>query len=56
MKPTEDILLSEDQIMEALEDNKLYTYLGKTQSEDCIDSFIKETVKKEFIQRTKTVK
>ena len=55
VKPTEDIVLSEDQIIEALEDNKLYTYLGMAQREDCVDSLIKETVKKEFIQRTKTV-
>ena len=55
VKPTEDIVLSEDQIIEALEDNKLYTYLGMAKREDCVDSLIKETVKKEFIQRTKTV-
>ena len=55
VKPAEDIVLSEDQIIEALEDNKLYTYLGMAQREDCVDSLIKETVKKEFIQRTKTV-
>ena len=55
MKPTEGIVLPEDQIMEALEDNKLYTYLGMTQRENCVDSLIKEAVKKEFIQRTKTV-
>ena len=55
MKPTEDIVLSEDQIIEALEDNKLYTYLGMAQREDSVDSLIKETVKKELIQRTKTV-
>ena len=54
MRQTEHIVLSQDQTIEALEDNKLYTYLGMTQIEDCIDSFIKETIKKEFIQRTKT--
>ena len=43
VKPTEDIVLSEDQIIEALEDNKLYTYLGMAQREDCVDSLIKET-------------
>ena len=48
VKPTEDIVLSEDQIIEALED-------GTKRREDCVDSLIKETVKKEFIQRTKTV-
>ena len=47
VKPADDIVLSEDQIIEALEDNKLYTYLGMAQREDCIDSLIKETVKKE---------
>ena len=57
VKPTEDkdIVMSEDQIIEALDDNKLYTYLGMAQREDCIDSLLKEAVKKEFIQRTKTV-
>ena len=52
MKPTKDILLSEDKIIEELEDNKLYTYLGMAQRED---SLVKEAVKKEFIQKTKTV-
>ena len=47
MKPADDIVLSEDQIIEALEDNKLYTCLGMARREDCIDSLIKETVKKE---------
>ena len=28
VKPTEDIVLSKDQFIEALEDNKIYTYLG----------------------------
>ena len=55
VKPTEDIVLSENQIIEALEDNKLYTYLGMSQREDCVDSLIKEAVKNKFIQRTKTV-
>ena len=50
VKPTEDIVLSEDQIIKALEDNKLHTYLGMAQREDCVDSLIKEAVKKEFIQ------
>ena len=54
-KPTEGIVLSEDQIIEALEDNKLYTYLGMAHREDYIDSLVKEILKKEFIQRTKTV-
>ena len=54
VKPTEDILLSEDQIIETLEDNKLYPYLGMAQREDCVDSLIKEAVKKEFIQGTRT--
>ena len=55
VKPTEDIVLSEDQIIEALEDNKLYTYLRMAQRDNCVDSLIKEAVKKEFIQRIKTV-
>ena len=37
VKPTEDIVLSEDQIIKVLEDNKLYTYLGMAQREDCVD-------------------
>ena len=37
VKPAEDIVLSEDQIIKALEDNKLYTYLGMAQREDCVD-------------------
>ena len=50
VKSTEDIVMSEDQIIEALDDNRLYTYLGMAQREDCIDSLLKEAVKKEFIQ------
>ena len=43
MKPTENIVLSKDQIIEVLEDNKLYTYLySKNQ-----DSVEKSIVSKE---------
>ena len=52
---TGKIELSEGQIIEALESEKIYTYLGMAQRADCLDELIKSTVRKEFIRRSKPV-
>ena len=56
VKPTEDIVLSDDQIIEALEDNKLYTYLRMAHREDCVDSLIKEAVWKSLLSAKNKVR